>query len=140
MQDVYKAMLHERISPAVRQLGLTGSGGRYVLASSTHWAMIGFQKSSYSHAAAVKFTVNALCVSRRDWDRMTARSPHFGTRPKPLVHYSAPARSERIGTLAGGDDKWWTLASISDVPEVAAEVIGDLTTFAVPWLHEHITR
>ncbi len=44
-QEQYRIMINGVISPALRSLGLKGSGGRYELPSVTHWALLDFQKS-----------------------------------------------------------------------------------------------
>ncbi len=38
------------ISPALRTMGFKGSGGRYQLPSEDQWALLGFQKSTFSDA------------------------------------------------------------------------------------------
>ena len=140
MQDRYAAMVKEQISPGMRRLGFTGTAGRYELASPSHWLLVGLQKSSGSSPLGVKFTVNVCAISFTDWMRMSARQPRLGARPSAYYLHDPPARSARIGQLMGGDDHWWRLDPATDPAAIAAEVLDAVSTFAVPWLHQHARR
>jgi Domain of unknown function (DUF4304) len=79
-QDTYAEMLKTLVAPGLRAIGFKGSGQNYRLPSDDYWAMLGFQKSTSSDAAHVRFTANVLVVSRSAWDAVRAESPHL---PEP---------------------------------------------------------
>lgn len=43
-QQVYDDLMKATFAPALRGVGLKGSGGRFELPSDTYWALLGFQK------------------------------------------------------------------------------------------------
>lgn len=53
-QQVYDDLMKASFAPALRGVGLKGSGGRFELPSEKYWAQLGFQKSAYSVFAAVE--------------------------------------------------------------------------------------
>ena len=64
-QENYAALVKDRLSPAFRELGLRGSGGRYELPLRVPgWALPDLQRSAYSDKAEIRFTVNLLVVSQ----------------------------------------------------------------------------
>lgn len=137
-QDLYAAMIKDRISPALRAEGLTGSGGRYSVRSNTHWALVGFQKSSYSDRREVQFTINLMVVRRDEWQMLAAKNSYFPAKPSASLGYG-PVMPKRIGSLVGdGADKWWRLFGGQDVDLVAADVLTDLRDAGLPWLRERI--
>lgn len=138
-QEVYVALLAERVSPALRSLGLTGSGGRYSLASDSHWALIGFQRSRFSDRREVSFTINLLVVSRDDWTALAAGRPEVGDRPHAGTHYGGPVENIRIGKLLpSGEDTWWRIGPRDQIDGIAREIMTSLTDFAVPWLRSRL--
>jgi hypothetical protein len=137
-QEVYGQLMKEVFGPALRDVGLRGSNGRFELPSATHWALLGFQKSTYNSDDEVRFTVNLSAIRRDEWDAQAASKPHLGKRPAPSIHYGTWANQVRIGSLTpDGEDKWWRLGRGNDVDPVAADAVTDLLTYGVPWLREH---
>lgn len=136
-QQHYKGLIDEAISPAMREFGLRGSGGRYAMPSDTHWILVGFQKSSYSDHVDIRFTVNLMVVARNKWETAIAERPYLGKKPSPLSGYGPWAPSARLGMLRSGIDEWWSLTPETDVEELADEVLSDFTRLGLPWLREH---
>ena len=66
-QDEFRRFLRDLVSPAMRSAGLRGSTGRYYLPSPSCFALVGFQKSTWSTGSAGTFTVNLKVVSREVW-------------------------------------------------------------------------
>lgn len=140
-QDVYADMMKTTFAPALRGAGLRGSNGRFELPSDTYWAQLGFQKSSYSGADEVRFTVNLSVISRTEWETQKAAKPRLGKQPTPTTHYGPWADQARIGQLTpAGADKWWRIIRGADVDPVQADALADLLTYAVPWLKARLTR
>lgn len=136
-QEEYAALIKDQVSPAMRSLGLQGSGGRYSIKSPTHWALVGFQKSAYSDRLEIRFTVNLLVVSRAGWANLRTEKPHVGNEPSATITYGAPVVTTRLGLVtAEHEDRWWQVGPGHDSQVAAQEVISDLQLFGVPWLRE----
>ncbi len=139
-QQVYDQLMKESFAPALREVGMKGSGGRFELPSDTHWLLLGFQKSTFSDSDAVKFTVNLSAISRQTWKEQAAASPHLGVQPKPSTFYGRWAEQTRIGKLTpAGADLWWTLARGDDPSELVDNVVPVLLEVGVPWLRARDT-
>jgi len=133
-------MINTHISPAVRQLGLKGSGGRYAVPSATHWMLVGFQKSAYSDQQSIRFTVNLLVVRRDVWAQQVAERPYLGVRPSASTHYGFWAPSARLSMLRAGVDQWWTLEPITDVGQLVGEITREFVALGLPWLRQHVEQ
>ena len=138
-QQVYADWMKKTVGPALRAEEMRGSGGRFELPSDVVWAQLGFQKSAYSDAHEVRFTVNLSVIARATWAEQAATKPHLGERPSPTIHYGTWADQVRIGLLTpSGEDTWWRIirgAQSSDALDDALQVV---TTYAVPWLRERL--
>lgn len=134
-QQVYSELMKSAFAPALRQVGLRGSAGRFELPSDRFWAQLGFQKSAYSDGHEVRFTVNLSVIDRDEWNRQIQDKPYLGTRPTPSTHYGPWAEQVRIGKITpGGEDKWWRIVQGLDPGPAAKEAVSDLLTYGVPWL------
>lgn len=134
-QEVYDDLMKTSFAPALRGVGLKGSGGRFELPSDKYWALLGFQKSTYSDSDALEFTVNLSVISRTVWAEQASARPHLGQRPRPSTFYGSWAEQVRIGKLTpSGEDLWWRLNRGEDPGPVAQRVVSALVDVAVPWL------
>jgi hypothetical protein len=139
VQVVYDAMVKEVLSPGFRELGLKGSGGRYSLASSTCWALLSLQRSAYSDAVEIQFTVNLLVANRLQWEAARAARPHLPERPSAGTIYGGPAAQERIGMVQPDRaDKWWRIYPGVDPAAVTTDVLQHVRDFAIPWLRQQV--
>ncbi|MGD9955239.1 MAG: DUF4304 domain-containing protein [Candidatus Nanopelagicales bacterium] len=134
--------MKEYLSPALRDLGFRGSGGRYSLPIETPvWALLGLQKSTYSDKAEVRFTVNLLVVSRESWTVARQAKSHLPEKPSAGVIYGSGVAQTRLGPLhPDGADKWWRVMAGSLPTAVAEDVIQDVSTLAMPWLRDEAAR
>lgn len=131
--------MKESFGPALRNAGMRGTGGSFSLPSDTHFALLGFQKSQFSDASCVKFTVNIKVVERPVWDRMRGDRPRLPTKPAPNTGYGNFEWHQRIGKLLPDhEDKWWHLRRGEDNAATIAEVVEVLTTIAVPALRRQV--
>lgn len=139
-QVMYQRLVKDSLSPALRDLGFKGSGGRYSLPSSRCWAQLGLQKSAYSDAKEVQFTANLQVVNSADWAEARTRRPHLPQRPAPSTMYGADVGADtRIGSLTpDGADKWWRVYREVDIPVVVNDFIHDVREYAMPWFAEQI--
>lgn len=95
--------------------------------------MLGFQKSQFSDASAVKFTINLKVVPKTVWATMRVERPHFPAKPSPSTGYGTFEWHRRIGNLLpGGEDRWWVLRLGEGHSSTDAEVVSILTDVAVP--------
>ncbi|HEU0101278.1 MAG TPA: hypothetical protein VFR07_03080 [Mycobacteriales bacterium] len=98
--DVYSEMLTGHVGPALRRRGLAGSRGRYQLASHDWWALLGFQKTHYSDASSVSFTISLSVVARSTWAAMRASSLYLPQSPSAITYYAeGAAEPTRLGSL-----------------------------------------
>ena len=138
-KERYAAMIKDRLSPALRAEGLTGSGGRYAIPSDTHWALIGFQKSAFGDRDDVRFTFALLVVRKDDWAAAVAEDKRPKPVPSAITLYGDPVRSTRIGRLVGeGQDKWWQIQSGVEIEPVVTDVLDDLRSAGLPWLRDQL--
>lgn len=141
-QQNYEVLVKDHLSPAFRDVGLRGTGGRYSLPIEVPgWALLGLQKSSYSDKAEIRFTVNLLVVTRASWFEARESKPYLPEKPSAGVIYGAGEAQARIGSLhPDGADKWWRVLAGPPALAVADDVIQDVATLALPWLQEHAAR
>ncbi len=155
-----KRVLREVVAPALRAQGLHGSGQTYVLPNASHWAQVGFQKSTSSTADTVKFTIN-LKVTCKDWwdEQRRDHSPLKDTPPRgidraswdaqrlkesvyparPSANTSGDGRTMRIGPLIPDvkADHWW-LMTAATAEQVIAEALEAVITYGLPWLRREV--
>lgn len=139
-QDTFKAMMRERVAPALRELGCKGSGQTFRLDLPGYWAQIGFQKSHGNSSREVSFTANLSVISKAEWAERRLAKPYLPECPKPNIYYMIPWQ-ERIGSVLpeGGQDKWWRVHP-GEGAAVAAEVIAAFRDHALPAMREQAAR
>jgi hypothetical protein len=138
-QDLYDQLVKQSLSPALRGLGFTGSGGRYSLRNEDCWALVGLQKSAYSDGHEVRFTVNLLVANKQAWDALRAEKTYLPRRPAPGTRYGYEVAQSRIGDLLPDRaDAWWRIYNGVDINSVAQDVIASVERFGVPWLREQL--
>lgn len=142
-QEVFKLMVREQIAPALRVLGLKGSGQSYTIPSERYWALIGFQKSVSSSSAVVKFTLNLTVVSRNAWARAFESHPWIGAKPSPNVEVLMADGEwhSRIGQLLPSrSDHWWWVEPDRPTEPVAREVVEAIRDVGLPAMLERMTQ
>lgn len=139
-QDTFRRMMQTEVAPALRNLGFKGSGHSFMWPSDTHWAQLGFQKSTRSDARKVVFTVNVSVVEKGAWDEERARHPDLGgERPAPNTTYGPPAWTERIGfLLPTRKDLWWSVKAGASTTRSAGEVVAAIREYALPEIARQI--
>ena len=136
-------MMREDVAPALRRLGLKGSGQSYTLPSETHWALIGFQKFTWSNAGRVEFTINLTVARKDEWAAAYQATPHIGVRPSPGIS-GGPSWWARIGSLlpGGGNaelaETAWAVEPDEPVEPVAGDVVGAIRDHALPAMRERM--
>ena len=140
-QDEFRRFLRDLVSPAMRSAGLKGSAGHYQMPSPAYFALIGFQKSKYSTASAIEFTINLKAVSRKVWDRAQEDMSWLPKSPTANCRYPVAEWTVRIGQLMPGtQDHWWQLRPGQPLDPLAAEVIGALTGYGLPALRSAVAQ
>ena len=132
-QETYDWMMKSQIAPRLRALGFKGSGQSYELPSPDHWVMLGFQKSQWSDAADVRFTVNVLVVSRELWDEQRKERAYLPARPTANRLWGEFVWQRRIGRLLpAGEDIWWEVKPGMPTEQVADIVLRAVEDHALP--------
>lgn len=139
-QTVYDELVKATISPGIRSHGLSGSGGRYTLRCEPCWVLASLQKSSYSDAAEIRFTLNLLVANRATWGAARREKPYLPDRPSAGTIYGAGESRTRIGELLpDGADKWWRIHREVDPAAVAADFLHDFEQYGLPWLRREMS-
>jgi hypothetical protein len=138
-QDEFRVLLRDLVSPAMRSAGLKGSAGNYQLPSPAYFALVGFQRSTWSTASAVKFTVNLKAVSREAWKLARADKTWLPESPRANSGYPVAEWWVRIGrVMPGGQDHWWWLRPGQPLEVLAVDVIGALKDYGLPALRSAV--
>jgi hypothetical protein len=119
----------------MRSAGLKGSAGNYRLPSPAYFALVGFQRSTWSTASAIEFTVNLKAVSSEAWRLARAEKTWLPENPTANSRYPVTEWSERIGILMpGGQDHWWRLRPGQPLEALAVNVVGAIKDYGLPAL------
>jgi hypothetical protein len=139
-QDAYTSMMRDRIAPALHEEGFRGSGQVFTLPSKSHFVLLGFQRRRVSDRQRVLFTVNVSAIDRIAWATAAAEKPALGDRPDANTFYGAWAAQARIGQLLPDPegDKWWEVTPAASLDPLADDILGALTSYALPWLRAHL--
>jgi len=132
--------MKEEIAPALRRLGFKGSGQRFELPSDTHWAIVGFQKFSWSSQDQVEFTLNVTVVSRDEWMRAQEERPYLPARPSASVGAGFGWETRIFSHIPGTTEKTWIIAGDRPTKPVASDVVGAIEQFVLPAMQAHISR
>lgn len=119
------------ISNRLKEFGFQKSGTSFRRVHEQNIAIINVQRSVESGAQAIKFTINIGIVSARllsKWDDQEV--------PSKQSVWQAHLR-ERIGTLAYGEDRWWTVTLNERLTVIEDEVLELIVRYAVPYLDQH---
>lgn len=143
-QETFKAMLADEVAPRLRAIGFRGSGQTYRLPDDDAWVLIGFQKSKFSDASSIEFTLNLTVASKAAWKEARNDRPHLPDRPSANTYYGDYVWQSRISALnrdgADGTEKWWRVKAGRDTARVAADVISVLERDAVPAMQDELKR
>jgi hypothetical protein len=140
-QDDYRSMIRDHIAPALREMGFKGSGQNYAVPSETHWISLWFQKSVYSDATRIRFTVHLLVVGKDEWEAMREANDLAPERPRGFL--GAPARSWTVSyrprpkqSPGGWVQIWWELEAGQPIEPLANLVILTVKNEALPRIRD----
>ena len=145
-QDRFKVLLRDHIALCLRDLGFKGSGQNFSLPSETHWALLWFQRSQWSSAETVSFTVNLTVVSREVWDNRPAdfnlpdKPGHWDLAPFMHDELQGEFWHRRIGELMPrGLDHWWDVTDDASAEALTEEVVAAIRDYALPAMRRQMT-
>jgi len=141
-QERFRDVVRDRLAPALRLMGLRGSGQGYTLPTDTCWAQLGLQRFTWSNRDAVEFTVNLSVVSREAWALALEERPWIGAMPKPNVGAMLQIRFwERLGSVAGvGDYRWRLSAGGGDEDATCDHLLTMIAEHGVPTLRREVAE
>lgn len=119
------------LSNRLNEFSFKKSGTSFRRVHEQNIAIINVQRSNESTIQAIKFTINVGIVSARllsKWDDQEV--------PSKQSVWQAHLR-ERIGTLAYGKDRWWTITYDEPPAAIEDEIVDIIERFAVPYLDQH---
>jgi hypothetical protein len=134
-QDRYKQVLRDSFGPELRHRGFKGSGATYELPDRAMWRLLGFQSSRWNDRDRVRFTVNLLACDKSSW-AAKALERGYPARPKVGVLYGPAFMSERLGTLAFGEDTWWEILASQNPERVVRDVMAVIDSHGIPRLRQ----
>jgi hypothetical protein len=141
-QEAFTKMMKQEIAPALRRLGFKGSSQRYELPSETHWAIVGFQKFSWSDHDRVEFTLNITVVDRAEWARAREARPYLPVRPSANVG-GGVGWERRVADLVPdhrNGDLSWAVSPDFPTEAVAGDVVTAIAEHVLPAIRRRIDR
>ncbi len=128
-QDKFKELLAGDFGPWLKERGFKRRDTTFRRRRDQAWQILNFQRSQFSDASDVPFTINlgvALDLLHDD--------PSWRSRGWPL-EYECDFR-ERIGQLHKGEDHWWRVRPLRPTRGIVKDVLAALET-ALLWLDAH---
>lgn len=111
--EVLRDLLRDEISPALRAVGMKGSGGKYRVERGARWGAVEIQKHSGGSRAICEFTFNLSAGELSEVDRRF------------------DGWSARIGeVLPSGGDTWWVLPAQADTELLKQDLLRALRDHA----------
>jgi hypothetical protein len=108
--------------------GFRRERGNFWLHRDGNWGLFHFQKSQFSSADDVRFTVELGAAS----ERLRNYVPWWAEGRRPTI--TDCLVRERIGSLAGQDDHWWTIGRDTALDGLGSDVRRYLTEYGLPFL------
>jgi len=132
-QNLYDEMVRDSIAPRMKARRFKKTRTNFHRSVGPNWEVVNLQRSTYSDAGHVMFTVN-LGVALESI-RGTVRFSGWkeGTRP---TEYDCHLR-ERIGFVIGDRDTWWDIYPETEVAALGDAVAEAIERFGLPWLERH---
>jgi uncharacterized protein DUF4304 len=138
--DLLRAMLRDRISPALRSAGFRRSGTTWThTAPNGDRAIINVQSSRMSSASEAIFIVNLAALPEPWW---SWQQHLLGERARTPKEYDGLWR-DRLHARAevhNRGDRWWSVRDSRSAERCADDVLAQLADTALPRLHELLDR
>ncbi|MEJ7569366.1 MAG: DUF4304 domain-containing protein [Gaiellaceae bacterium] len=134
-------MVRDELAPRLRDIGFVGSGQTYTLPDTDAWLMIGLQRSKWSDATAVDFTLNLTVALKSLWtERHEERPDFYPRRPGANTDYGDVMWQDRISSVlrdegllgASEPEKWWRVQAGEPTEAVTADVLKVVGSYALP--------
>jgi Domain of unknown function (DUF4304) len=129
VQDKFNELLAHDFAPWLKERGFKRRDTTFRRRQGETWQIINFQRSKYSNAGVVPFTIN-LGVA---FDLLND-APPWRSRGWPLE--SECDFRQRIGELHKRKDHWWKVRPLRPIRRTVADVLSALDK-GLPWLDAH---
>jgi uncharacterized protein DUF4304 len=139
-QEAFTKMLKQEVAPALRRLGFKGSGQRYELPSDTHWAIIGFQKFTWSDQERVEFTLNITVAGKDEWAHAREKRPYLSAKPSANTRGGVGWEQRISDLMSENEERRRAVTADRPTEPVAGEVVGAIRDFAIPAIRKRIGR
>jgi hypothetical protein len=137
---LFEQMLKDQIAPALRELGMRGSGQHFRVPNDNgDFAQLGFQKASGNTANVCRFTVNTAFYGGQTWQQARDRESWLPAAPTATSIFPVEGWQQRVGFLMESPhDHWWTIRTAEDVPAIADHVIALVRDAVLPQLRARL--
>lgn len=129
-QDLYDEMVRNSIAPRMKARGFKKTRTNFHRNVGPNWEVVNLQRSAYSEADHVSFTVNLGVAFESIREAVRPSGWKQGTRP---TEYACHLR-QRLGLVLGDRDIWWDIFPETDVPALGDAVAEAIERFGLPWL------
>jgi hypothetical protein len=101
--------------------------------------LIGWQRSSWSDAATVRFTGNLKVIAKDAWDAEDVPAGRVPARPSTSTYWGVGwGGAARRGRADSGGDVWWSVRPGDDLAATAREVIGTPDAHGLPAVEQQL--
>jgi hypothetical protein len=132
-QDHFKLFLDSQIWPTLQEQGFRRQRGNFWLNREGNWGLLHFQKSQFSSAGDVRFTIEVGAAS----ERLRHYVPQWAEGRRPAI--TDCLVRERIGLVADGNDRWWKIGRETGLDGLGSEVRNLLAECGLPFLEPLLT-
>jgi hypothetical protein len=132
-QDRFNLFLDSQIWPTLKQRGFRRERGNFRLHRGGNWGLLHFQKSQFSSADEVRFTVEVGAASER-----LRHYVHWWAEGRPPSITDCVVR-ERLGVLVEQRDLWWKIERDADLSDLGSEVRRYVVDHGLPFLEGLLT-
>lgn len=127
-QEAFDEMIRDGIWPFLKTHGFKRSKTTFHRPEAKNWQVINVQKSTYSDAGEVSFTIN-LAVALDLLRDQIHNWPEGKRPPESRCHLR-----QRIGILLRGQDTWWSLTPDSNIAALSDTINTAIAHVGLPWL------
>lgn len=130
LQEVFKQIVKETISPLFKSKGFKKSGNNFAKAFPDFSWAVNIQLSRHNTKEELEFTINTGIYTDKLFGTLNEWEP-----PKFPREHEAVLRA-RISELKGESDSWYKLTPESDLDKIKKQLQSDILFVIFPYFHQ----